>query len=65
MMDSSIEDMIRKNANPAGCRSLDAIHLATALYFQIHLEEELKVASLDKRLREVAAGFGFKLQPDH
>ena len=65
MMDSSIEDMIRKNAKLAGCRSLDAIHLATALYFQTHLEEELQIASLDKRLRKVAAGFGFKLQPDY
>ncbi len=32
---------------------------------QTHLEEELQIASLDKRLREVAAGFGLRLQPDH
>ncbi len=64
LVDDSIEGAIRKNTDLAGCRSLDAIHLATALYFRPHLDEELYISSLDKRLREVAVKLSFKLFPE-
>ena len=63
-IDQSIEEVIRKNANLALCRSLDAIHLATALYFRPHLDEELCICSLDRRLREFAVKFDLKILPE-
>ena len=64
LIDDSIEEIIRKNTSLTGCRSLDAIHLATALYFRPHLEETLYISSLDKRMRAIAAKLGFKLFPE-
>lgn len=63
-IDESIEQTIRENPSLARCRSLDAIHLATALYLRPHLEEPLALCSLDRRLREAAAGQGFAVLPE-
>ncbi len=64
IIDDSIEKTIRSNPAIARCRSLDAIHLATALYFKPNIDEPLYLASLDKRLREAAGELGFKLFPE-
>ncbi len=64
LIDDSIEKTIRKCTALADCRSLDAIHLATALYFKPHLEEPVFISSLDKRMRAVASKLGFKLFPE-
>ena len=44
-------------------RSLDAIHLATALVIR-DLQPDLTVLSLDQRLRENAVALGFEVLPD-
>jgi predicted nucleic acid-binding protein len=64
LMDESIEATVRENASLTRCRALDAVHLATALYFKPHHEETLTIASLDKRMRAVASDLGFKLYPE-
>lgn len=62
-VDDSIEMIIRKDTRLSACRTLDAVHLATAVYFQSHLEEPLRICSLDKRLRDVATLLGFEIRP--
>lgn len=64
VMDQSVEDVIRKNADLALCRSLDAIHLATAIYFRRYQDEDLYICSLDRRMREIAVNFDFHLLPE-
>jgi len=64
-MDSSIEKIIRDNPAIAHFRSLDAIHLATALYFKPNLDEPLHMGSLDQRFRTAAGDLGFELFPEN
>lgn len=61
--DTAVEDIIRTDQRLAHCRSLDAIHLATAEYFKAYLSEILVVCSLDKRMREAAENLGFTVVP--
>ena len=63
-IDDSIEEIIRSNSDLSRCRTLDAIHLGTALYFQSRLSEPLNLCSLDSRMREAASKFGFRLVPE-
>ncbi len=65
IMDSSIEQIIRGNPAIARCRSLDAVHIATALYFKPNLDEPLRMGSLDQRLRKSARDLGFELFPEN
>jgi len=52
---------IAKNKRLAGCRSLDAIHLATALYFRESAREQnIILCSFDKNMLRVAKEFGFE-----
>lgn len=62
-IDDSVEAVLRANPPLARCRCLDAIHLATAMYFRPHLDEPLAICSLDRRLREAALGLGFPVLP--
>lgn len=62
-LDETIEQMVRQDKRLSACRALDAVHLATAQYFQPHLPEPLRICSLDKRLREVAKTLGFEVRP--
>jgi predicted nucleic acid-binding protein len=62
-IDASIENVLRENPGLARCRCLDAIHLATALYFRPQLGEPLAVCTLDRRLREAAQAQGFQVLP--
>ncbi len=65
IMDSSIEQIIRGNPAIAHCRSLDAVHIATALYFKPNLDEPLRMGSVDQRLRKSARDLGFELFPEN
>ena len=62
-LDDEIEEMVRNTPALCECRTLDAVHLATALYFQPHLDERLTIVTLDRRMRAVAARLGFPLLP--
>jgi hypothetical protein len=62
-IDEDIHDIIRKTPSLANCRSLDAIHVATALYFEPHLDEEIQIVTLDGRMRQTAIDAGFAVLP--
>jgi predicted nucleic acid-binding protein len=60
-IDSSIEQIIIQNKKLAGCRSLDAIHIATALYFRENSREQnITLYSFDKNMLAIAKQFGFE-----
>ena len=62
-IDGSIEEVIRLNPALAGCRTLDAIHVATALHFKPYVEGSLEIVTLDRRMRQLAGKLGFQVQP--
>ncbi len=63
-VDEEIVTILRQTESLAGCRSLDALHLATALLFQQHLDEPLRLCSLDARMREVGTRLSFHVVPE-
>ena len=62
-IDDAIERIVRGENGLAGCRTLDAIHVATALYFAPHLDEPLVICSFDRRLRSAAEGLKLQTYP--
>ena len=62
-IDDAIERIVRGESRLAGCRTLDAIHVATALYFAPHLNEPLIICSFDRRLRSAAEGLELQTHP--
>jgi len=63
-VDVEIMEFVKKNPRLADCRTLDALHLATALFFREHADSDLLFVTLDPRLRETALKFQFKVLPD-
>ena len=52
---------IAKNKKLAGCKSLDAIHIATALYFrETAREQNIILCSFDKNMLKIAKELGFE-----
>ena len=62
-IDDDILDIIRKSTFLSNCRSLDAIHIASAMYFRPHQDEPIQVVTLDGRMRETAGKAGFTVLP--
>ena len=62
-IDDDILDIIRRNVSLSNCRSLDAIHIATALYFKPYHDEPIEIVTLDGRMRETAVKAGFAVLP--
>jgi predicted nucleic acid-binding protein len=62
-VDGEVLSAIRSESALSDCRTLDAIHLATALYFRAKGDDELRLASFDVKMRETARKLGFKLLP--
>jgi predicted nucleic acid-binding protein len=51
---------IAKKKILAGCKSLDAIHIATALFFRQNCKNEyIRICSFDKNMLAVAKELGF------
>ena len=61
--DEEVNRYLRNEPRLGLCRTLDAIHLATALLFQEQFDSPLTICSLDKQMREVAANLGFPVAP--
>ena len=60
-IDKSIEQVIVKNKILASCKSLDAIHLATALYFRENAKgQHIVLCSFDKNMLKIAKELGFE-----
>jgi predicted nucleic acid-binding protein len=62
-LDDEIEEIVRRTPALSECRTLDAVHLATALYLQPHQDEPVTVITLDRRMRELAGRLGFSILP--
>ena len=62
-VDSEIMDILKKNPKLADCRTLDAVHLASAIYFREQADGELFFVTLDPQMRESALKFQFKVLP--
>ena len=63
-VDPEIVNILKKNPKLADCRTLDALHLATALFFREQADGDLLFVTLDPELREFARKFQFKVLPD-
>lgn len=60
-IDAEIKNEFKKNKNISDLKSLDAIHLSTALFIKPLISESLIFCTLDEKLREVALRFGFQV----
>jgi predicted nucleic acid-binding protein len=63
-LDDSVADLVRQDQRLAECRTLDAVHIATALWFQPHLDDPLRICSLDLRLRALARRLALPVRPE-
>ena len=63
-VDAGIIGVLASEAHLSGCRTLDVLHLATALDFKRRTGIEPVFCSLDQRLRSIATDLGFRLQPE-
>jgi len=57
-VDDDVVGVVRETPALSGCRALDAVHVASALYFQAASEGDLRVCTFDARMAEVAARVG-------
>jgi predicted nucleic acid-binding protein len=62
-VDGAIEEIIHLTPALAGCRTLDAIHVATALHFKPYVKGSLEIVTLDRRMKQLAVKMGFQVQP--
>jgi predicted nucleic acid-binding protein len=62
-VEEEVAGIVEKEKALSRCRSLDAIHLATALFIQRETGEPILVCTLDARMREAAGMLHFRVQP--
>lgn len=62
-IDDEVIEIVQARPELARCRTLDALHIASALLLQQHLDEPLKLCSLDTRQRDLAQSLGLKVIP--
>jgi predicted nucleic acid-binding protein len=62
-IDGSILSVLESEERLADCRTLDALHLATALRFSAKADEGFVVVSLDERMRQIARKLKFEVLP--
>ena len=62
--DEEIEKFILEDERFSLCRTLDAIHIASAFYFKPYLKEDIVICTLDKRMRQTAQLLSFQIFPE-
>jgi hypothetical protein len=62
-IDASVLTVLDRETGLADCRTLDALHLATALYMRERAGEGFKLVTLNQRMRQTAAKFKFDILP--
>lgn len=62
-IDDEVVEILQARPELARSRTLDALHIATALLLQPHVDEPLKLCSLDKRQRGLAQAVGLEVFP--
>ncbi len=58
-VDDFVIQKIKSNKAITGCKTLDALHLSTALYFQENSELDITIMSHDNKVKQVASKLGF------
>ena len=58
--DKDIVNLIKTNINLSGCKTLDSIHLATAMYIKMKTDSEIKILSYDKKMNKVGKKIGLE-----
>ncbi|MDF3822649.1 PIN domain-containing protein [Leptospira sp. 96542] len=61
-LDSEIKNEFKKQKNISELKSLDAIHLSTAIYVKKLISEDLIFCTLDEKLKEAALKNNFKVK---
>lgn len=62
-VDNEIARIVEKEDDLSRCRSLDALHIATALFIQREMGEAVVMCTLDVRMREAAEALRFEVFP--
>jgi predicted nucleic acid-binding protein len=62
-VDASVLTVLDRETGLAECRTLDALHLATALHMRERASEGFKLVTLDERMRQTAAKLKFDILP--
>jgi predicted nucleic acid-binding protein len=62
-VDARVMEIMKSRAELAECRTMDALHLATALYFSTKGDEGIVVVSLDDRMRQAAKRLDLEVLP--
>lgn len=62
-VDGRILEIMKARTELADCKTMDALHLATALHFSTKGDEELVVVSLDERMRQTAKKLKLEVLP--
>jgi len=62
-VNNEVLQRLRSEPRLSNCRTLDALHLATALLFQDQVDEPLTICTLDNRMRTTAQSLGFTVAP--
>lgn len=62
-VDGRILEIMKATSELADCRTLDALHLATALYFSSKGDDAIVVVSLDERMRQTARKLKLEVLP--
>lgn len=60
-VDQSILKILHENPQLTGSRSLDALHMATALYFAAQSDSPLTFITMDKKMAQTAKNAGLKI----
>jgi len=63
-VDAAIIQSIRNKQELSGCRTLDALHLATALEFRKSSDDPITVCTLDREMRKLSKKLEFAAFPD-
>ena len=63
IFDKSILDIIDLKKSLSGCRTLDAIHLASAMEFKDNFGGNFFICSYDINMRDISKKIGFKILP--
>jgi predicted nucleic acid-binding protein len=62
-VDKEVLSLLQKESALAECRTLDAIHLATALLFRERSDEDFFLVSFDEKMRRTAAKLKLEVLP--
>ena len=62
-VDGDVLDVLRRLPGLSSCRSLDALHLATAMLFQQHTDVPLKICAFDDGMRNAAQQLNLVVVP--